>query len=38
MEYNDSKSFLTMMSLMLKAVLYPGVKAAVTTGGKLIFI
>lgn len=34
MEYNDSKSFLTMMSLMLKAVLYPGVKAAVTTGGK----
>jgi len=29
-----SKSFLTMMSLMLKAILYPGVKAAVTTGGK----
>lgn len=27
-----------MMSLMLKAVLYPGVKAAVTTGGKPIFI
>ena len=23
-----------MMSLMLKAILYPGVKAAVTTGGK----
>lgn len=29
-----SKSFLTMMSLMLKAILYPGVQAAVTTGGK----
>ena len=29
-----SKSFLTMMSLMLKAVLYPGTQAAVTTGGK----
>lgn len=29
-----SKSFLTMMSLMLKAILYPGTQAAVTTGGK----
>lgn len=29
-----SKSFLTMMSLMLKSILYPGVQAAVTTGGK----
>lgn len=29
-----SKSFLTMMSLMLKAILYPGIQAAVTTGGK----
>lgn len=29
-----SKSFLTMMSLMLKAILYPGTHAAVTTGGK----
>lgn len=29
-----SKSFLTMMSLMLKAVFYPGTHAAVTTGGK----
>ena len=29
-----SKSFLTMMSLMLKSTLYPGVQAAVTTGGK----
>ena len=29
-----SKSFLTMMSLMLKCILYPGTKAAVTTGGK----
>ena len=29
-----SKSFLTMMSLMLKAILYPNTQAAVTTGGK----
>ena len=29
-----SKSFLTMLSLMLKAILYPGTQAAVTTGGK----
>lgn len=29
-----SKSFLTMMSLMLKAILYPGTHAAVTSGGK----
>jgi len=29
-----SKSFLTMMSLMLKAILYPGTQAAVTAGGK----
>lgn len=29
-----SKSFLTMMSLMLKAILYPGTQGAVTTGGK----
>lgn len=32
-----SKSFLTMLSLMLKAVLYPGTHAAVTTGGKEIY-
>ena len=29
-----SKSFLTMMSLMLKSILYPATHAAVTTGGK----
>ena len=29
-----SKSFLTMMSLMLKCILYPNVQASVTTGGK----
>lgn len=34
MEYKDSKSFLTMLSLVLKAVLYPNTYAAVTTGGK----
>ena len=33
-----SKSFLTMMSLMLKAILYPGTQAAVTTGGKFIIL
>lgn len=30
-----SKSFLTMMSLILKAILYPGIQAAVTTGGRI---
>lgn len=29
-----SKSFLTMMSLMLKAILYPGAKLSVCAGGK----
>lgn len=29
-----SKSFLTMMSLMIKAILYPGAHLAVTAGGK----
>lgn len=29
-----SKSFLTMMSLMIKAILYPGTQSAVTAGGK----
>ena len=33
-----SKSFLAIMGLMLKAVLFPGSKVFVTTGGKLIFI
>lgn len=33
-----SKSFLAIMSLMLKAILFPGAKVFVTTGGKLIFI
>lgn len=30
-----SKSFLTMLSLMLKAILYPGSELFVTTGGKI---
>lgn len=30
-----SKSFLSMMALMLKAILYPGSKLFVTTGGNL---
>ena len=33
-----SKSFLAIMGLMLKAILFPGSKVFVTTGGKLIFI
>jgi hypothetical protein len=33
-----SKSFLAIMGLLLKAILYPGSKLFVTTGGKLIFI
>lgn len=33
-----SKSFLAMMGLMLKAILFPGSKLFVTTGGKLIFV
>ena len=33
-----SKSFLAIMGLMLKAILFPGCKVFVTTGGKLIFI
>ena len=33
-----SKSFLTMMALMLRAVLFPGSHLFVTTGGRLIFI
>lgn len=33
-----SKSFLSMMVLMLRCVLYPGSQLFVTTGGKLIFI
>ena len=33
-----SKSFLAIMGLMLKAVLFPGSKVFVTTGGKLIFM
>lgn len=33
-----SKSFLAIMALMLKAILFPGSKVFVTTGGKLIFI
>ena len=33
-----SKSFLSMMVLMLRCILYPGSQLFVTTGGKLIFI
>ena len=33
-----SKSFLSMMALMLRCVLYPNSHLFVTTGGKLIFI
>ena len=33
-----SKSFLAIMGLMLKCILFPGSKVFVTTGGKLIFI
>ncbi len=32
-----SKSFLSMMALMLRCILYPGAELFVTTGGKLIF-
>ena len=33
-----SKSFLAIMGLILKAILFPGSKVFVKTGGKLIFI
>ena len=33
-----SKSFLSMMVLMLRCILYPGSQLFVTTGGKFIFI
>lgn len=33
-----SKSFLSMMILMIRAILYPGSHLFVTTGGKLILI
>lgn len=33
-----SKSFLSMMALMLRCILYPNSHLFVTTGGKLIFI
>ena len=33
-----SKSFLSMMVLILRCILYPGSHLFVTTGGKLIFI
>ena len=33
-----SKSFLAIMALMIKAILFPGSKLFVTTGGKFIFI
>lgn len=33
-----SKSFLSMMVLMLRCILYPNSQLFVTTGGKLIFI
>lgn len=33
-----SKSFLSMMVLMLRCILYPGSHLFVTTGGKLIFV
>ena len=34
MEYKDSKSFLSMMALMIRCILYPGSTLFVTTGGK----
>ena len=34
MEYKVSKSFLSIMALMLKAILYPGCELFITTGGK----
>lgn len=34
MEYNDSKSFLSVLVLMLRAILFPGSHLFVTTGGK----
>ena len=33
-----SKSFLSMMALMLRCILYPNSQLFVTTGGRLIFI
>lgn len=33
-EYKDSKSFLTVLSLIIKCILYPGAKLFVTSGGK----
>ena len=33
-----SKSFLSMMALMLRCILYPGAELFVTTGGKLIVL
>lgn len=34
MEYKDSKSFLAILVLMLRCILFPGAKLFVTTGGK----
>ena len=34
MEYKDSKSFLSILVLMLRCILYPGSKLFITTGGK----
>ena len=34
LEYNDSKSFLTVMALMLRCILYPDAHLFVTSGGK----
>lgn len=33
-EYKDSKSFLAVLILMTRAILYPGSKLFVTSGGK----
>jgi len=33
-EYKDSKSFITVLSLMVKCILYPQAKLFVTSGGK----
>ena len=34
MEYKDSKSFLAVLVLMIRAILYPGARLFSTAGGK----